>query len=159
MQNYSCLFSSRPSAARQLFQPMHSQSANFGKFKLNSHNLAGIILHHSVRRGRRSCPLAKQFGDGSRRLRLRDLYVCPSAFWDEGRQRKSRSSNRFSYSYPNKVIFRHWEWDIFSMLSSKSWYRDIVKLLTCSDHCPSIQKLFKNNPLFRGTRLVSRRSS
>ena len=27
---------------------MDSQSANFGKVKLNSHNLAGIILHHSV---------------------------------------------------------------------------------------------------------------
>ena len=49
MQNYSCLFEHcRPSAARQLGQPMHSQSANFGKFKPNSHNLAGIILHHSV---------------------------------------------------------------------------------------------------------------
>ena len=46
VQNNSCLFeNSRPSAARQLGQPMHSQSANFGKFKLNSHNLAGIILH------------------------------------------------------------------------------------------------------------------
>ena len=30
---------SRPSAAWQLGQPMHSQSANFGKFKLNSLNL------------------------------------------------------------------------------------------------------------------------
>ena len=49
VQNYSCLFeNSRSSAARQHGQPMRSQSANFGKFKLNSHNLAGIFLHHSV---------------------------------------------------------------------------------------------------------------
>ena len=49
IQNYSCLFeNSRPSAARQLGQPIHSQSANFVKLKLNSHNLAEIILHHSV---------------------------------------------------------------------------------------------------------------
>ena len=35
----------------QFGQPMHSQSANFGKLKPNSHNLAGLILHglhHSV---------------------------------------------------------------------------------------------------------------
>ena len=45
----ACLFeNSCPSAARQIGQPMHSQSANFGKFKLNSHNLAGILLHHSL---------------------------------------------------------------------------------------------------------------
>ena len=49
VQNYSGLFeNSRPSAARQLGQPVHSQSDNFGKFKLNSHNLAGIFLHHSI---------------------------------------------------------------------------------------------------------------
>ena len=49
VQNYSCLLeNSRLSAARELDQPMHSQSANFGKFKLNSRNLAGIILHHSA---------------------------------------------------------------------------------------------------------------
>ena len=42
---------SRLSAGRQLGQPMHSQSANFGKFKLNSRNLAGIILHGSVHGG------------------------------------------------------------------------------------------------------------
>ena len=47
--NYPCMFEiSRLSAARQLGQPMHSQSANFGKFELNSRNLAGIILHDSV---------------------------------------------------------------------------------------------------------------
>ena len=33
VKNYSCMFEiSRLSAARQLDQPMHSQSANFGKF-------------------------------------------------------------------------------------------------------------------------------
>ena len=49
VKNYSCMFViSPPSAARQLGQPMHIQSANFGKFKLNSRNLAGIILHHSA---------------------------------------------------------------------------------------------------------------
>ena len=47
VKNYSCMFEiSRLSAARQLGQPMHSQSDNFGKFKLNSHNLAGIFLHN-----------------------------------------------------------------------------------------------------------------
>ena len=47
--NYSCMLEiSRLSAAKQLGQPMHSQSANFGKFKLNSHNLAGIIVHQST---------------------------------------------------------------------------------------------------------------
>ena len=50
VKNYSCMFEiSRLSAARQLGQPMHSQSANFGKFMLNSQNLAGIILHDSVK--------------------------------------------------------------------------------------------------------------
>ena len=44
----ACLKILRPSAARQLGKPVHSQSANFGKYKLNSHNLTGIILHHSV---------------------------------------------------------------------------------------------------------------
>ena len=39
---------SRPSAARKLDQPCTAQSANFGKFWLNSQNLAGTILHHSV---------------------------------------------------------------------------------------------------------------
>ena len=49
VQNYSCLFeNSRPCAAGKLGQPTHSQSANCRKFKLNSHNLAGIIVHHSV---------------------------------------------------------------------------------------------------------------
>ena len=37
-----------PSAARQLDQPCTAQSANFGKLWLNSQNLAGTILHHSV---------------------------------------------------------------------------------------------------------------
>ena len=47
--NYSCMLEiSRLSAAKQLGQPMHSQSANFGKFKLNSRNLSGVILHDSV---------------------------------------------------------------------------------------------------------------
>ena len=41
---------SRLSAARQLNQPMHSQSANFGKFKLNSLNLAPFILLSPVDR-------------------------------------------------------------------------------------------------------------
>ena len=49
VKNYSCMFEiSCLSAARQLGQPMHSQSANFIKFKLNSQNLAGIFLHNSV---------------------------------------------------------------------------------------------------------------
>ena len=49
VKKYSCMFEiSCLSAARQLGQPMHSQSANFGKFKLNSRNLGGIILHDSV---------------------------------------------------------------------------------------------------------------
>ena len=49
VKNYSCMFEiSRLSAARQLGQPMHSQSANFGKFELNSRNLAGIVLYDSV---------------------------------------------------------------------------------------------------------------
>ena len=49
VKNYSCMFEiSRLNAARQLGHPMHSQPANFGKFKLNSLNLAGIILHDSV---------------------------------------------------------------------------------------------------------------
>ena len=44
----ACLKFPTLSAARQLGQPMHSQSANFGKFKLHCRNLAGIILHDSV---------------------------------------------------------------------------------------------------------------
>ena len=44
----SCLKFPRLSAARQLGQPKHSQSANYGKCKLNSRNVAGIILHASV---------------------------------------------------------------------------------------------------------------
>ena len=39
---------SRLNAARQLGQPLHSQSANFGMFTLNSWNLAGIILDDSL---------------------------------------------------------------------------------------------------------------
>ena len=39
---------SRLSSARQLGQPMHSQSANFRKFKFNSLNLVGVISHDSV---------------------------------------------------------------------------------------------------------------
>ena len=39
---------SRLSAARQLGQPVHSQSDNFGSIRLNFRNLAGIILHDSV---------------------------------------------------------------------------------------------------------------
>ena len=42
VKTYSCMFEiSRLSAARQLGQPMHSQSANFGKFQLNYRNLTG----------------------------------------------------------------------------------------------------------------------
>ena len=49
VKNYSCMFEiSCLCAARQLDQPMHSQSTNFGKFKLHSLNLTGIILHDSV---------------------------------------------------------------------------------------------------------------
>ena len=36
------------SAARQHGQPMHSQSANFGKYKLNSLNLAPFLLLNPV---------------------------------------------------------------------------------------------------------------
>ena len=38
-------------AAWQTDQPMHSQSANFEKFKLNSLNLAGFFSLHPVLRG------------------------------------------------------------------------------------------------------------
>ena len=38
----------RSSAARQLSQPMHSQSANFGKFKISSLNLAPFLLLNPV---------------------------------------------------------------------------------------------------------------
>ena len=37
-----------PGAARQLGQPMHGQSANFGKFKLHSLNLAPFLLFNSA---------------------------------------------------------------------------------------------------------------
>ena len=43
-RNVPLFENSRPSAARQLGQPMHSQSTNFGKFKLNSLNLALFLL-------------------------------------------------------------------------------------------------------------------
>ena len=39
---------SRPSTTRILGQPMHSQSANFGKFKLNSLNLASFLLLNPI---------------------------------------------------------------------------------------------------------------
>ena len=39
---------SRPSAASQLGQHMHSQSANFGKLELNSRNLAPFLLLNPV---------------------------------------------------------------------------------------------------------------
>ena len=44
----ACLNTSNLNAARQLGQPMYSLSADFWKYKLNSLNLAGIILHDSV---------------------------------------------------------------------------------------------------------------
>ena len=52
----ACLKIPSPSAARQLDQPCTctAQSANFAKFWLNSQNLAGTILHHSVK-SRRLC--------------------------------------------------------------------------------------------------------
>ena len=49
VKNYSCMFEiPRLSAARQLGQPMHSQSTNLGKFELHYLNLAGIILQDSI---------------------------------------------------------------------------------------------------------------
>ena len=39
---------SGPGAAREPGQPMHSQSANFGKFKLNSLNLAPFLFLNPV---------------------------------------------------------------------------------------------------------------
>ena len=47
-RNVPLFENSRPSAARQLSQPMYSQSANFGKFKLNSLNLAPFLLLNPV---------------------------------------------------------------------------------------------------------------
>ena len=44
-------------AAWQTDQPMHSQSANFGKFKLNSLNLAGFFSLHPVVCGTFHTPL------------------------------------------------------------------------------------------------------
>ena len=67
VKNYACMFEiSRLSAAGQLGQPMHSQSANFGKSKLNSRNLAGIISHHSV-----VCTMRRQLRCHGRRSRHR----------------------------------------------------------------------------------------
>ena len=47
-RNVSLFENSRRSAARQLGHPMHSQSANFEKFKLNSLNLAPFLLLNPV---------------------------------------------------------------------------------------------------------------
>ena len=44
----ACLKIPAPGAARQLDQPCTAQSANFGKFWLNSQNIGGTILQHSV---------------------------------------------------------------------------------------------------------------
>ena len=49
---------SRPGAARQLCQPMHSQFANFIKFKLNSLNLAPFLLLNPVVSNSASATLA-----------------------------------------------------------------------------------------------------
>ena len=47
-RNVPLFENSHPSAARQLGQPIHIQSANFGKFELNYLNLAPFLLLNPV---------------------------------------------------------------------------------------------------------------